>query len=148
MIDKELAREAVKAMEAGFYKHLNRSFIYSPFKLFFNLFKKSNQGTIAHAKEVIRQDVQKILQQIDNFEESKFIDDDDKITPIGKKFLQKCYNIGINILKKDLTIGLAFKAIRDHNLRGQIYDNILHSVQNVAERLLYKEIGSKPREVN
>ncbi len=132
MTEKNLQIEIVKALEDGFNKHLNRSIIYSPFRLFFSLFKKSNPKLMERAREIIRKDVLGVLTEITGFDETVFLVKQNQFTPKGKELLKKCYNIGIRILKKDLTVMLAFRAIRDQQLREEIYNNILVQVQNAV----------------
>jgi len=136
MAQKNLQTEIVKALEDGFNKHLNRSIIYSPFRLFFNLFKKSNPKSIERAREIIREDVFHIMSEVVGFDESVFLVKQNQFTPKGKELLKKCYNIGIRILKKDLTVMLAFKALRNHELREEIYQDILVQIQNAIFMLL------------
>lgn len=140
MTEKTLQTEIVKALEDGFNKHLNRSIIYSPFRLFFNLFKKSNPKSIEHAKQIIAEDILEIISAIEGFNESIFLVKQNQFTPKGKELLKKCFNIGIRILKTDLTVMLAFRALRDYALRQDIYNNILEQVQNAVFVILEPQI--------
>lgn len=140
MSERNLPTEVAHALEAGFNKHLNRSIIFSPFRLFFNLFKKSNPKIMDKVREVIRSDIAQLLGGLENFSEAIFIVKQNQITPAGKEFLTRCYNIGIRLLKKDLTVMMAFKAIRDAELRDQIYGHILEQIQNSAFELLNKNL--------
>ncbi len=128
-MEKNLQTEIVQALETGFNTHLNRSFIYSPFRLFFNLFKKSNPKSVENARQIIREDIFEIISAIDGFDQSLFLVKQNQLTPKGKELLKKCYNIGIRILKKELTVTLAFRALRDYELLQEVYNHILEEVQ-------------------
>jgi hypothetical protein len=136
MAEKNLQTEIVQAMEAGFNKHLGRSIIYSPFRLFFALFKKSHPKSVEYARQIIREDVEAIISAIDGFDQSVFIIKQNQFTPKGKELLKKCYNIGIRVLKKDLTVTLAFRALRDYEMRQEIYQHILEQLQDAVFNLI------------
>jgi hypothetical protein len=136
MSEKNLQTEIVKALEAGFNKHLNRSIVYSPFRLFFNLFKKSNPKSIERVRVMIVEDVLEIISALEGFSEAIFLVKQNQFTPKGKELLKKCYNIGIRILKNDLTVMLAFKALRDSELRQEIYQGVLEQVQSAVFGML------------
>lgn len=131
LVKKDLYVEIVRALEAGVDKQLNRSFLYSPFRLFYNIFKKNNPQTMDYARQSVRHDVEHILEEIPNFNSELFIKDG-KITKIGRQILQKSYSIGIHILKKKLTVVSAFKALRDNQFRTQIYNYMLSCIKNAA----------------
>ena len=135
-MEKDLQTKIVQALETGFNTHLNRSFLYSPFRLFFNLFKKSNPKLMDGARQVIGEDILEIISALDGFDQSIFLVKQSQLTHKGKELLKKCYNIGIRVLKKDLNITLAFRALRDSELRQEIYQHILEQVQEVAFSLI------------
>ncbi|MES2676686.1 MAG: hypothetical protein V4612_00015 [Pseudomonadota bacterium] len=135
MTEQNLSAEIVRLLEAGINKHLNRSFIYSPLKLFYNLFKKNNPQTIASIREMVRDDVEKCLSEIDNFKQEIFVAANGWTMP-GKDFLRACYNIGINLLRKKLTVMTAFKAFRDSAVRDNIYNDLLEEVRSAAIKVM------------
>jgi hypothetical protein len=139
MTEKNLQAEIVQALEAGFNTHLNRSFVYSPFRLFFNLFTKTNPKSIDNARQIIREDVWEIISAIDGFDQSIFLVRQNQLTPKGKELLKKCYNIGIRVLKQELTVTLAFKALRSYELRQEIYRHILEQLQDAVVILIDKK---------
>ncbi len=134
---KTLSTEIVKALEAGINKQLSRSISYSAFRLFYNLFKRNNPVTIRTAREIAREDIHNSLAQIPNFDFKMFINDG-KINDLGKKLLQKNYNVGINLMKKELNTMSAFKVIINSDFRMQIYNLVLLSVQQSAIVLMPK----------
>jgi hypothetical protein len=136
MAVQNLEFKIVQALEDGFNKHLKRSFVYSPFRLFFNLFKKANPKSVEQARQILREDILKIISSIEGFNQAIFLVKQTQLTPKGKEMLKKCYNIGIRILKYELTVTLAFKALRDHNLLQDIYENILKEVQEVVAAMI------------
>jgi len=138
--ERELSFEIVKAMETGVNRYLNKSIIYSPFRLFYNLFKKANLNLIEQARNMVREDVRRQLDSIENFNDKTFIEGS-TIKPKGMKLLQICYNIGIRLLKEKLTVMTAFKVMRNHELRDEIYNYILNEVKEAAQYVMVKEIG-------
>ena len=135
MIEKNLSAEATRLLEAGITKYLNQSIIYSPLRLFYNLFKKNNPQTIASIREIVREDIEKCLNDIENFKEEIFVASNGWTMP-GKDFLRSCYNIGIDVLRKKLTVMMAFKVLRNAEVRDEIYNNILQDVRSAAVKVL------------
>jgi hypothetical protein len=135
MIEKDLFVEVVRLVEAGMNKFLNRSILYSPFRLFFNLFKRHNPRTMDSIREMVRNDVEQVLGNIENFNQVIFVASNGW-TMSGKDFLRSCYNIGINILRKKVTMMMAFKAFRDYELRNEIYNYILEEVRLSAMKAM------------
>ena len=142
MNDQKLAAEIARIIEAGINRHLNDSMLYSPFKLFFNLFKKSRPQLINQARSMLKEDISQRFNKIKNFDQNLFINED-RFLEAGNLLMKKCYNIGIRLLKKDLTIVLAFKALRSQELQWQIYEHILDQTQNVAEEILKTQLITK-----
>ena len=130
-----LSQEIVKMLEAGFNKQLNQSIFYSPLRLFYNLFKKTNPQAIERVKEILREDIGKCLNGIENFDQSFFIEAG-QFSAAGNQLMKKCYNIGIKLLKKDLTVRLAFRAFRNPDLQQKIYYHILERVQICTIKIL------------
>ena len=131
MTEKNLSAEVTRLIEAGINKHLNRSIIYSPLRLFYNLFKKNNPQTIASIRELVREDIEKCLNDTANFKQEIFVASNGWTMP-GKNFLRSCYNIGIDLLRTKLTVMVAFKAFRNTEVRDGIYNDILEDVRNAA----------------
>jgi len=139
MKDRDLSFEIVKAVETGINKYLNRSITYSPFRLFYNLFKKSNPKLIEQVRATVRNDIENILQSITNFKPEFFIEGN-AIRPKGIRLLQICHNIGFKLLKEKLTIITAFKALKNQQLRNEIYSYILGEIEEAVEYISITEI--------
>ncbi len=135
MTDKNLSAEVVRLLEAGINKHLNRSILYSPLRLFYNLFKKNNPQTIASIREMVRNDVEQCLGEIDNFNQEIFVAANGWTMP-GKDFLRACYNVGIDVLRKKITVMTAFQAFRNAAVRDNIYNDILEDVRSAAVKVM------------
>jgi len=131
MTEKNLSAEVTRLIEAGINKHLNRSIIYSPLRLFYNLFKKNNTQTIASIRELVREDIEKYLNDIADFKQEIFVASNGWTMP-RKNFLRSCYNIGIDLLRTKLTVMVAFKAFRNAEVRDGIYNDILEDVRSAA----------------
>ncbi len=123
--------EVVRLLEAGVNKHLNKSFRYKPLRYFYRKFQRNNPQVVANAKNVMAQDIADILSQVANYNESIFVVDG-KTTEAGKLFFKKVYNIGINLLKKRLTVMQSFRAITNPDFRLQVYNFVLKSIQKAA----------------
>ena len=139
---KELSKEVTKAIEAGINKHLNRSLVYSPLKFFYNLFKKNNPDAIDQARKIANNDIKQCLSIVDEFDEGIFVQQNE-MTAQGKRLLQTCYNIGISLLKKKLTVMTAFRALKNETVRDKIYGNILDEVKKATADLVNKQIANK-----
>lgn len=135
MTQKNLATEIVRIVEAGIDRHLNRSIVYSPFRLFYNLFKKNNPQTMNRVRTMVSDDIGECLNDIKNFDANIFISND-QITPPGTELLRICYNIGINLMKKELTVVMAFKALRSIEVREKVYNYVLEQIINNVTRLV------------
>lgn len=123
--------ETVRWLEAGVNKHLDRSFRYKPLRYFYRKFQRNNPQTIANARDIVAQDIAQILSQVMGYNEAAFVVDGNA-TEAGKLFFKRVYNIGINLLKKRLTVMQSFKVITNATFRMQVYDFILKSVQKAA----------------
>jgi hypothetical protein len=84
---------------------------------------------------VVREDVGKSLNKISNFKEEIFIQNG-KATKAGNELLKACYNIGILLLKRDLTVMLVFKIMRNAEIREQTYSYVLTEIKDEAMRIL------------
>lgn len=142
MSQRDLAKEIVKAVETGVNRFLKRSIIYSPFKLFYNLFKKSNPKTMDSVRQRVRDDIDSNTKTIENFNPEIFITGI-TVLPQGRKLLQRCYEIGLSILKTKLTVVLAFKLIRDAELRDEIYNDVLNDIINAVYEFTPKQVESE-----
>ncbi len=128
MSQENLSSQIVKALESGVNKHLDRSILYSPLNFFYTRFKKNNPQTINHARDIVKSDVMNLLTQIPNFNAAIFFDGEE-INPLGKKLLNRNYTIGINLLKKQLSVITAFRVITNSHFRLQTYNFILSQIQ-------------------
>ncbi len=139
---RNLFAEIVRLLEAGINKQLNSSFLYSPLRLFYGLFKKSNAQMIANIRAMLREDIEKYLSEIENFDQKIFVSQNDWTMP-GKDFLRSCYNVGISVLRKKLTLRMAFRAFRDQAVREEIYNYVLEEVGKAALKTMSGLIESK-----
>jgi hypothetical protein len=135
--DKDLFIEIVKAIEAGVNKHLGNSMLYSPFKVFFNLFKRANPNLMNNIRGRVRNDIYNRLTHISGFNTEVFLIDNN-LTDKGHNLLKICYNLGIHFLKKELTVVSAFKVVTNHHFRSHMYNHILDLVSRSASRVLHK----------
>jgi hypothetical protein len=134
---REITKEIVVALEKGVDKHLSKSLKYSPFRLFFNMFRKSNPNLMTQVREYVRQDIEHLFMTIKGYNPVIFIHNNN-ITPEGKQMLKTSYNLGIYILKKKLTVVTAFKAVTNPKVRDDIYHFILEALIKSATKIIYK----------
>ena len=139
---KVIASKIVFALECGVNKHLDRSIVYSPLRFFYNRFKKNNPQTIQNARSIIANDIRTIIAGIANANSEMFVESGEP-NEIGKKLLQRNYNIGINLLKKELTVVKAFKVITNSGFRMQIYNYILALVKKSISDFVQIAIKNK-----
>ncbi len=138
LINHSLGFELTKLVEAGINKHLNSSIKYSPLKIAFNLFKKANPNTINQVREIITQDIEEMLINIENYHEDDFVSDGE-FTTKGQMARKIAYNIGINLLKKELNVTTAFRATRSREVRERIYRYIFINLRESIEFLINTE---------
>ena len=135
IISNTVSDEVVRLLEAGINKHLNKSFRYRPLRYFYRKFQRNNPQVVANARHIASQDIAQVLSQIMGYNESNFVVNG-QVTDDGKIFFKRVYNIGINLLKKRLTVMQSFRAITNSDFRMQVYDFILKSVQKSASDLM------------
>ena len=135
--DKDLFIEIVKAVEAGVNKHLDNSIVYSPFKIFLNLFKRANPNLMNNIRGKVRNDIYDRLTYISGFNAEVFLVDNN-LTDKGRNLLKICYNLGIYFLKKELTVVSAFKMVSNKHFRSHMYNHILDLLVRSASRILHK----------
>ncbi len=138
LVNYNFAKDLTKLIEAGINKHLNSSFLYSPLKVAYNIFKKSNPNIINQTREYIAQDIEKMLTSIDNYKENIFVNQS-RLTRKGEMARKIAYNIGINLLKKELNVRTAFKATRNREVREQIYRYIFTNLHQAIEFLITQD---------
>ena len=135
IISNTVSDEVVRLLEAGINKHLNKSFRYRPLRYFYRKFQRNNPQAVANARHIASQDIAQVLSQIMGYNDSNFVVNG-QATDDGKLFFKRVYNIGINLLKKRLTVMQSFRAITNSDFRMQVYDFILKSVQKSASDLM------------
>ncbi|MFZ8864396.1 MAG: hypothetical protein ACO2XZ_00800 [Rickettsiales bacterium] len=136
--DRNFNAEIVTAIEAGINKYLANSFKYSPFRLALNLFKNANPKLIYQIREVVQNDINHFMMNISGYDPTIFVAEG-ALTAKGKQMLKICYNIGIHLLRDQLNVKLAFKALYNHNVRLQIYDYILEVTYRSASRIIHNK---------
>jgi hypothetical protein len=134
--DKDLAFEMVKALEAGMMRHVNNSFVYSPFKLFYKIFTRANPNLMNEVREYVRNDIFDEIYSIPDFNLKQFIYNG-RITPKGKKLLRVCFNFGVHLFKKELSVREAFRLVKNHDFRMNVYHHVLDVVRRVTSRVLH-----------
>lgn len=132
---QDFAREVVRLVELGVNKQINSSITYSPFKLAFNLMKKANPNLMPQIRSIIRDDISKIISDTPEYSQPAFIEND-QYTKEGKIVRKSCYNLGIFLMKKKINVMIAFKMLRNHQLRAEIYEFML---DNIAD--IFKQVG-------
>lgn len=130
-----LSSELTKIIEAGIERELNQSVFYSPFRLFYKLFKKANPALIERVREILANDIQDTLINAEGWHKEVFINEK-YLSDAGDLLIKKCYNIGIRLVKKRLSVKLAFKAVINHDLQQEIYNYILSQVKAKTELIL------------
>lgn len=134
--NRDYSMEIVKAIESGVHKHLDSSITYTPFKLFYAIFKATNPKMMNNVKGVVRNDIYNRVTAIPDFDFNVFINGAE-LTPKGKQLLQISFNIGIHLLKKDLNVASAFKVVTNAAFRSHIYSYVLDVVSRSASRVLH-----------
>jgi|TARA_Y100000389_G_C17469290_1_gene528761 hypothetical protein len=130
-----LSQEITKLIEAGINKHIKSSFLYSPFRITLDLFKKSNPNTIRQVRSYVAQDIENILKNINNYDEEIFLYEGG-FSNKGQEVRKLAYNIGIRLMKNKLNTRLAFKALRNNEIRQEIYNYILENVKYSVENAM------------
>ncbi|MDA9231107.1 hypothetical protein N9O56_00860 [Rickettsiales bacterium] len=138
---KDISSKIVFAIECGINKHLGRSIIYSPLRFFYNRFKKNNPQTIQNVRHRVANDIRTMIFGMQNVESEMFIQYGE-LNDTGRKLLQRNYNIGINILKKQLTVRSAFRIISNVQFRSVLYDKILLLIKSSLAEFAVKAIES------
>lgn len=129
-----LSSQLATIIEAGVERQLNSSIKYSPFRLFYSLFKKKNPQTIQNIRNMLMRDIEQIISGIDNFNAQVFVKNE-ALNDAGMLLRKRSYNIGIRIVKK-LSVKMAFRAVRDPDLQNKIYNYILKQVKAKTEDIL------------
>lgn len=122
-----LSSEIAKIIESGIEKQLRQSIKYSPFRLFYSLFKKKNPQTIQRIRNMLANDIQATLSDIEKFNVGIFAKNN-SINNTGRVLIKNSYNVGIRLVKK-LNVKMAFRALRDESLQQKIYNYILKQVK-------------------
>ena len=134
--NKDLYLAMVQAIEAGINKHINRSLIYSPFKLFYRIFTSANPNLMQQVREYVANDINNNSQKIDGFKIDIFLKDD-QFSEKAHKLLQVSHNIGIHLFKKELTPITAFKLVSNPQFRSKIYSHLLETINRVVSRVTH-----------
>lgn len=130
-----LSQEITKLIEAGINKHIKSSFLYSPFRIALDLFKKSNPNTMRQVRSYVAQDIENILQNIEHYNEEIFLYEGG-FSSKGQEVRKLAYNIGIRLMKNHINTRIAFKALRNNEVRQEIYSYILENVRNSVENAM------------
>lgn len=136
--NRDFTTEIVRAIESGVNKHLNKSIKYSPFKLAFNLFKNANPKIMYQVRLMVRDDLSNSFLNISDYKPEIFMQNSE-FTAKGQQMLKISYNIGIHLLRDQLNVKTAFKALYNHNVRLQIYDYVLEATYRSARRIIHNK---------
>ena len=135
-MNRDLCSEIVKAIETGINKYLDQSIKYTPFRLFYHMFRAANPNLMNNVRSHVRNDIYNRVTNINDFDPVVFIKND-VITPKGKQLLKISFNIGIHLFKKDLTVVSAFKVVTNANFRNHIYNHLLDVVTRSVSMVLH-----------
>lgn len=135
-----LFQELARIIEAGVDRQLNQSIFYSPFRLFYGLFKKRNVHLMNRVREMLLKDIKSNLTRIEGWDQEIFVTNGE-FSFEGKLLIKRSYNVGIRVVKR-LSVKRAFRAFRDRSLQQNIYNYILNQVSQKAEAILKKKLES------
>lgn len=137
-MDKSLSiliKELASITEAGIERQLRQSIFYSPFRLFYRLFKNNNPQLIQQVRELLANDIKNTLQSLENWDQEIFIKKGGHLTAEGNLLIKRCYNIGIRLVNK-LSVRMAFRAMRDRSLQQELYSYILDQTKEKTATIL------------
>ncbi|MBL6664440.1 MAG: hypothetical protein ISQ34_01195 [Rickettsiales bacterium] len=126
-----LSGELAKMLEAGLERQINSSIRYSPFRLFYHLFKKKNPQTIQRVRDMLIADIETSLREIQGFDATIFVQGGE-FSDSGKLLRKRAYNLGIRILKK-LGVKMAFRVVKDAPLQNRLYNFVLNQIKTKAD---------------
>ena len=129
-----LSSEIAKIIESGIEKQLSQSIKYSPFRLFYSLFKKKNPQTIQRIRNMLANDIQESLSSIEGFDATIFTKNN-TMNDTGRLLRKRSYNIGIRLVKK-LNVKMAFRALKDNSLQQKLYNYVLKQTKAKAVEIL------------
>jgi hypothetical protein len=132
---KYFSTEITTAIEDGINHHLSCSFFYSPFRLALSLFKKANPKLMNQIRRFVRDDIERILLEIPNYDETAFIKNNE-LSIKGAEGYKVSFNLGVHLMKNKINVKMAFRAIRDNETRNQIYDYILRMTRKSIDRIV------------
>tara|TARA_A100001015_G_C14959799_1_gene700347 strand:+ start:972 stop:1403 length:432 start_codon:yes stop_codon:yes gene_type:complete len=136
----QLGEEMVKAIEAGLDKHLKGSIKYAPFKLFLKMFREKNPELVSNIRIAVAGDIINVVGGVKDFSKTMFIKDN-QLSPLGHELLKKCYNIGIYILKKRLTVVMAFRVVTNTRIRNQLYNFLLNAIEVSTYKIIESHLN-------
>jgi|TARA_B110000259_G_scaffold49330_1_gene57728 hypothetical protein len=129
MIVKDFSLEIVRELEIGVNTFLKRSIKYSPFKLFYTLFKKSYPKLMNDIRNYISEDIEDILRKYNNFHMNELSNESYDLSQKGE-FLLECYEkLGRELFERHLTVKKAFNLISKSSFRQEFYKIFLEEVK-------------------
>jgi len=133
MIIKDFSLEIVREIEIGINNFLKKSIKYSPFTLFYKLFKKSYPKTIHDIRHYVANDIEDILRNYENFDMDELSNETYDLSPNGE-FILECYEkFGKEIFEKHLTVKKAFNLISKAEFRQEFYDLFLNDIKKILD---------------
>ncbi|MBT4922027.1 MAG: hypothetical protein HON23_03330 [Rickettsiales bacterium] len=131
----DLYQEMTMALEKGFFKQLDSSIKYAPLKFFVHLYINANPEVIDNVRNYVRNDIENALKEQDLYQEEYFIT---KSAPTeqGKAALKQCFNLGIYVMSRKLTVRSGFKLVTNADFRYQIYIFTLGSVERIIDKII------------
>jgi hypothetical protein len=133
MIIRDFSLEIVREIEIGINQFLAKSIKYSPFSLFFKLFKKSYPKLINDIRYYIAQDIEYIIKDNDNFNMNDISNKDYDLSLKGEELLESYKKLGSDIFKKHLSVKKSFKLISNLDFRQKFYTFFLNEVNKIID---------------
>ncbi|MDA7705367.1 hypothetical protein N8772_02695 [Rickettsiales bacterium] len=133
MIIRDFSLEIVREIEIGINNFLKKSIIYSPFSLFFKLFKKSYPQLIHDIRHYISQDIEHIIKNHENFNMDDISDRNYDLSIKGERLLASFEKLGSDIFKKHLSVRKSFNLISKSEFRHEFYEILLSEVKTIID---------------
>tara|TARA_Y100000389_G_scaffold32720_2_gene27856 strand:- start:5246 stop:5659 length:414 start_codon:yes stop_codon:yes gene_type:complete len=129
MIVKDFSLEVTREIEIGINNFLKKSIKYTPFKLFYTLFKKSYPKLINEIRHYVAGDIENILTNYEDFHIDDLSNNDYDLSQKGELLLECYENLGKELFERHLTVKKAFNLISKPNFRHEFYNVFLEEVK-------------------
>lgn len=135
MLIDNFALEITREIEVGINNFLAKSIKYSPFKIFYNLFKKGNTKLMDDIRHYVAKDILHILENSHDFNIDDCSNNDYYLLPYGEELLKSYEELGKDIFRKYIGVKDSFKLVSNKKFRVNFYHLFLNQVK---ERLKKK----------